>query len=222
MGENQTKHFSSCPIKNRRKGLLIMYRQSIIKSRRRIHSKTETCIKHSLVSYEVNFIQSGAVTKRQAGFRLSYHWHSKLCWECPHAFRNTSVEMSPGCGAWLARTQAACPHLPRASPRSSAEVEVLLWLAGEQGWWRAGAPGSGLLCGDKLHDHADNSRTSRTRTQVRAWVFNFILEELVKFTAKFLYQFSYLQWKCSVSCAGRKGEGFHREISNHEYHSAVY
>lgn len=122
---------------------------------------------------------------------------------------------------WLG-TQAACPQLPRASPRSSVGGRVLLWLAGEQGGWRADAPGSGLLCGDKLHDHADNPRTSRTGTQVRAWVFNFILEELVKFTAKFLYQFSYLQWKRSVSCVGRKGEGFHREISNHDYHSAIY
>lgn len=122
---------------------------------------------------------------------------------------------------WLA-LRPRVPTSPGPAPGLQSEVEVLLWLAGEQGWWRAGAPGSGLLCGDKLHNHADNSRTSRTRTQVRAWVFNFILEELVKFTAKFLYQFSYLQWKCSVSCAGRKGEGFHREISNHEYHSAAY
>lgn len=118
---------------------------------------------------------------------------------------------------WLG-TQAACPQLPRASvggrgaavTRRGAGVVTSRRLC------------SGLLCGDKLHDHADDPRTSRTRTQVRAWVFNFILEELVKFTAKFLYQFSYLQWKRSVSCAGRKGEGFHRKISNHDYHSAIY
>lgn len=104
-----------------------MYRQSIIKSRRRIQSKTETCIKHSFLSYEVNLIQSGAVTKRQAGFRLFYHWHSKLCRECP-----TPSETR----VWSLAGSALGPRVPSSpgpAPGLQSEVEVLLWLAGSRG-----------------------------------------------------------------------------------------
>lgn len=44
-----------------------------------------------------------------------------------------------------------------------------------------------LLCGDKFHNHADDPGSSRTCTQVYAWVFYLILEELVKFATEFLY-----------------------------------
>lgn len=43
------------------------------------------------------------------------------------------------------------------------------------------------LGGDQLHNRVDDARTSGTRAQVYAGVFNLILEELVKFTTKFFY-----------------------------------
>lgn len=96
-----------------------MYRQSIKKSRR-IQSETEACIKHSFLSYEVNLIQSGAVTKRQAGFRLFYHSHSKLCRECP-----TPSETR----VWSLAGSALRPRVPSSpgpAPGLQSEVEVLL------------------------------------------------------------------------------------------------
>lgn len=132
------------------------------------------------------------------GFGLSYHWHSKLCRECPHVFRNTKrgkCLFRVGYGASAGQHSGSVPPIPQGQARSSVRGRsAAVTCRGARGGEEQ-APRPVLLCGDKLHNHADNPRTSRARTQVHAWVFNFILEELVKFTAKFLYQFSYLQWK---------------------------
>lgn len=82
---------------------------------------------------------------------------------------------------------------PQGQPQASLpwEVGALLCLAGEQRC-RAGGQAQSSLCGDELHDHADNPRAPRTAAQVHAGVFNLILEELVKFAAEFLHQLGHL------------------------------
>lgn len=71
--------------------------------------------------------------------------------------------------AWRERCCCYCP-----GEREAGEEQALSWD------WT-------LLCGDKFHNHADDPGSSRTCTQIYAWVFYLILEELVKFTTEFLY-----------------------------------
>lgn len=50
-----------------------------------------------------------------------------------------------------------------------------------------------LLCAHKFDNHADDARSPRAGAQIYAGVLDFILEQLVKLTAKFFHEFCHLQ-----------------------------
>lgn len=144
--------------------------------------------------------------KDKLGFRLSYHWHSKLCWECPHIFRNTSVETV----SWVVGPGSA----PQGQPQVSVpwEVGVLPCLAGELRW-KAGSSG---------HLHC----------VVISFTIMLIIRDPLGQVHRSMLGFLILSWRSwsssqrssftsSATCDGNSAlavGGFHSKASNYDYH----
>ena len=134
--------------------------------------------------------QGSQKKNRQLVFKLSHidtpnYARSACCW-----VSNTQSGKWPQRCAWPRLTQQSLPWAPSPGQPHVLQLDVEGLVSAPSWASRRGAStrrDRSLLCGDKFHNHADDPWPSRTGAQIYAWVFYLILEELVKFTTKFLY-----------------------------------
>lgn len=143
------------------------------------------------------------------GFGLSYHWHSKLCWECPHVSRNTK------CGKCLLRVVE--PRL--CTPTSPGQAQVRSSVRGRN---------AAVTCGTGGGE--EQASQAQSYCVVTSFTIMLMIREPLGHVHRSMLGFLILSWRswsssqrssftssaiynksCSISCAGSKGEGFHRE-----------